>query len=238
MSEWHYDTAKDLDKNLIDRLRAFPREPDILVYLLRSAAALMLRGWLKTYHRLKVRGLENLPKEGSFVLVANHCSHLDTLCLLSCLPLNRLHRAFPAAAADYFFTSMPRTAVAAIVVNALPFQRETHARQSLSVCRELLLNPGNILILFPEGTRSPDGNVKRFKQGIGYLTAGSDVPVIPCRLGGAFEAWPKGAIIPRPKKIHLTIGTPKNYSRLSQGRESAHEISEDLENSIKALEVR
>src|SRR5262249_3540357 len=143
-------------------------------------------------------GREHLPAEGSFVLAANHASHLDTVCLLAALPLKKLHRAFPAAAQDYFFVGVPRLAAAAIVVNALPFARQTHVRQSLDLCRQLLANPGNILVLFPEGTRSTTGRVGEFRPGIGLLIAGSTVPVVPCHLGGAFEAWPKGQTLPSP----------------------------------------
>jgi 1-acyl-sn-glycerol-3-phosphate acyltransferase len=235
MTDWHYETSDQIGKSLIERLKHFPREPDISVYVLRSAAALVLRAWLRVFHRLEIVGRENLPREGSFVLVANHCSHLDTLCLLSAIRLKSLHRAFPAAAADYFFTSLPRTAVAAIVVNALPFHRETHARQSLAVCRELLANPGNILILFPEGTRSTDGSIGRFKLGIGLLLAGTTIPAVPCRLHGAFEAFPKGAIVPRPRKVRLVIGRPREYGGYPSGKESAVAISEDLARAVGEL---
>ena len=157
MNPWRYETARDLDQPLVERLKGFPREPDMSVYVMRSLAALTLRGWLRTYHRLTISGREHLPAEGSFVMVANHASHLDALCLLAALPLRKLHRAFPAAAQDYFFVSIPRIAAAAVVVNALPFSRHTNVRQSLDLCRRLLESPGNILILFPEGTRSSDG---------------------------------------------------------------------------------
>ena len=135
METWHYEPASDLDQPMIERLRRFPREPDMLVYTLRSLAALMVRGWLKLYHRLEITGSEHLPATGSFVMVANHASHLDALCLLSALPLRKLHRAFPVAARDYFFVTAPRVAAAAILVNALPFERQVHARQSLELCR-------------------------------------------------------------------------------------------------------
>src|SRR5688500_1397227 len=142
MEQWHYEPASDLSCGMVDRLRQFPREPDMLCYGLRSAAAMMIRFYLRSYHRFRIEGRRNLPASGSFVLVSNHASHLDALCLLSALPLQRLHQAFPAAAADYFFVSPPRIAIATIVVNALPFHRQTHIRQSLRVCRELLANPG------------------------------------------------------------------------------------------------
>jgi 1-acyl-sn-glycerol-3-phosphate acyltransferase len=159
MDTWHYEPAQDLEEPLRQRLLRFPREPDMFTYVLRSAIALLLRASLRVYHRLRIDGIENLPAEGSFVLVANHSSHLDALCLLSAVPLRRLHQTFPAAAADYFFVNLPRIALAVLVVNALPFDRQTHARQSIALCRQLLASPGNILIIFPEGTRSENGEV-------------------------------------------------------------------------------
>jgi 1-acyl-sn-glycerol-3-phosphate acyltransferase len=233
-----YESAEDLDRGLVERLRQFPREPDMLVYGMRSLVAMMLRGWLKAYHRLEIRGQEHLPKEKSFVLVANHTSHLDTLCLLAALPLRKLHRAFPAAAADYFFESVPRIWVAAVVVNALPFGRKVQVRQSLAMCQHLLENPGNVLIIFPEGTRSTTGSIGKFKPGIGALVAGQDIPVLPCHLRGGFKAWQKGRICPRPVKLRLMIGEPRNFASVVPGKEVAGTIATELEEAvIKMAEV-
>lgn len=234
-AEWKYDVAADLDQPLVDRLRRFPREPDMLVYGLRCVAAGAVRSWLKAVHRFQILGLENLPREGSFVMVANHSSHLDALCLLAALPFKKLHRAFPAAAQDYFFKSLPRTWVAAVAVNAFPFSRQTHIRQSMAVCHELLENPGNILILFPEGTRTTTGELGRFKPGIGILLAGSRIPAVPCHLHGAFQAWPKGNRLPRPSRITLSIGPAVNYESTLPGREAAEAIARDLEDRVKQL---
>jgi len=233
---WQYEPAPDLDQPLAERLRRFPREPDLTVYSLRTLAALVLRGWLRFYHRLEVAGRENLPTQGSFVMVANHASHLDTLCLLSALPLRKLHRAFPAAAQDYFFVSVPRLAVAAVVVNALPFGRQKSVRQSLAHCRLLLDNAGNILILFPEGTRTATGQMGKFKPGIGLLVAGTELPVVPCHLSGGFQSWPKGKWIPRPGKLMLRIGQPRNYSSLTPGKETAEQVCADLQQAVADLD--
>ena len=232
---WSYETAVDLDRTLSERLKNFPREPDMLVYGARLLAGAVLRTWLRSYHRLVVRGREHIPVGKSCVLVANHASHLDTVCLLSALPINRLHRTFPAAAKDYFFESMPRAALASIVVNALPFNREMNIRQSLGLCQRLLDTPGNVLILFPEGTRSPSGELAEFKPGIGLLLAGTDIPVVPCYLRGAYAALPKGKIVPRPRKIELTIGLPRSYAHLKRGKDSALEIAGDLRAAIETL---
>ena len=235
MNPWRYESAQDLDQPLVERLKRFPREPDMTVYVLRSLAALGLRSWLRVYHRLAITGREHLPAEGSFVLVANHQSHLDALCLLAALPLRKVHRAFPAAAQDYFFVSIPRIALAAVVVNALPFARHTHVRQSLDLCRRLLENPGNILILFPEGTRSAAGEIGEFKPGIGALVAGTRVPIVPCRIEGAFEAWPKGRWIPRPRRLRLRVGAPLTFETHAADRAGALEVAERLRRAVIEL---
>jgi len=234
-NDWRYETAQDLDQTIVERLRRFPREPDMLVYGIRALSALWLRAWLRVYHRLDVIGREHLPTEGSYVLVANHASHLDTLSMLAALPMKKLHRTFPAAAADYFFTSVPRMAIATVIVNALPLNRQVHFRQSLSLCKELLANPGNILILFPEGTRSTTGEIGVFKPGVGLLLAGTDVPVLPCHIDGAFEAWPKGRLLPRPGRLRLVIGAPRNYAALPPRKESALQICHELREAVLDL---
>ena len=236
MNPWRYETARDLDQPLVERLKGFPREPDMSVYVMRSLAALTLRGWLRTYHRLTISGREHLPAEGSFVMVANHASHLDALCLLAALPLRKLHRAFPAAAQDYFFVSIPRIAAAAVVVNALPFSRHTNVRQSLDLCRRLLESPGNILILFPEGTRSSDGALGDFKPGIGALTAGTSVPSVPCRIAGASAAWPKGALVPRPRRVRLRIGAPLTFETSTPDRESVVEVAARMRRAVEEID--
>jgi 1-acyl-sn-glycerol-3-phosphate acyltransferase len=235
MPPWQYEPARDLDQPLLSRLKHFPRQPDMLVYGVRSIAALIIRGWLRVYHRFNVVGRENLPTDRSFVLVANHNSHLDTLCLLSALPLGMLHRAFPAAARDYFFVGVPGLFAAAVVANALPFDRRTDIRESLTLCRELLENPGNALLIFPEGTRSATGEVGEFKAGIGLLTAAGRHPVVPCYLQGSEEALPKGSWFPRPRRLQLIIGKPRTYLHLERTTSSAHLISQELRQAVLAL---
>ncbi|MEP6955833.1 MAG: lysophospholipid acyltransferase family protein [Chthoniobacterales bacterium] len=235
MKRWRYTPASDLEHSAVERLRSFPREPDMLVYGMRSLVALLLRAALRLYHRFEIIGGERLRSERSFVLVANHASHLDAACLLAAVPFRRLHRAFPAAAADYFFRSLPRTWIASIVVNALPFARNAHVRQSMTICRQLLAQPGNILIIFPEGTRSKDGALQEFKAGIGALLAGSDVDVLPCFLEGAFHAWPKGVRFPRPRKVRLVIGSPRNYAARPPSKTSISAIASELQTAVRQL---
>jgi len=195
-----------------------------------------MRTMLATYFRLRIRGREHLPRDGSsFVVVANHASHLDALCLLSALPISQLHHAYPAAAVDYFFQSPAAGALSGLFVNALPFERNGRVRQTLAACRNLLSEDGNVLLLFPEGTRSTTGEIGRFKGGVGDLVAGTPVPVVPCYLDGAHRAWHKGAWIPRPRKLTLTIGQPMTFAHLERCRQSAIRIAAELEAAVRGL---
>jgi 1-acyl-sn-glycerol-3-phosphate acyltransferase len=195
----------------------------------------VLRCWLRLYHGITIVGRQNLPADRSFVLVANHASHLDTLCVLSALPIRRLHRAFPAAAKDYFCVSALRAFLAKIVVNAVPFDRHFAPWQSLSLCAHLLEQPGNILIFFPEGTRLGNPEPGEFKPGVALLAAGRDVPVVPCHLAGTNAALPKGAWLPRPRAVRLTIGQPRVYAHLPATTESARQICRELREAVILL---
>ena len=235
MDAWVYDRAADLELSAAERMRRFPRDPDMLVYALRSTIQIALRMFLRTYNRFEVVGRENLPAE-SFIMVCNHSSHLDALCLLSSLPLRRVHHAFPAAAADYFFSSLLRTVLSVVVVNGLPFDREHHGDASLDVCRELLSGPNNVLIMFPEGTRSRSGALGRFRSGVARLVAGTRTPVVPCHLSGAYEAWPKGRAVPRPGRLRLYIGRPRVFLDVSPIElEAVAAISARLRDDVAAL---
>jgi 1-acyl-sn-glycerol-3-phosphate acyltransferase len=236
VESWRYESVDDLALSPAERLKSFPRSPDMVVYGLRTAAALIVRTWLRCYHRLDVRGREHLPREGSFVMVANHSSHLDALCLLTALPLRQLHCAFPAAASDYFFESLPRAALATVVCNAMPFGRKADVRESLLQCAALLRGKRNVLILFPEGTRSPDDTLGAFRPGIGALVAGTSVPVVPCALVGAGLAWPKGRRLPRPRKVVLEIGAPRDFAAHPPGRASAELVAQELRLAVAGLQ--
>ena len=237
MKDWSYDTAPDLQESVAERLRGFPRYPDVSVHVARTVLHIGLRALLRTYFRLSVTGRDNLPADGSFIMICNHTSHLDALCLLCSLPLLRLHRAYPAAAADYFFSNLPRAFFSVIFVNGLPFERVKRGSESLELCRQLLARPGNILILFPEGTRtSAPGVVGRFRSGIGRLAAGTKTPVVPCYLAGAGKAFPKGAVFPRPHRLRLHIGTPQSFpDSAPQDTSAVASICDALRNEVLEL---
>jgi 1-acyl-sn-glycerol-3-phosphate acyltransferase len=235
MEEWHFDVAAHFDQSLAERLKAVTCSPGTLTRGLRSVAALALRAWLRIFHRLTIVGRQNLPTDRSFVLIANHASHLDTLCLLSALPIGRLHRVFPAAATDYFCVSASRAILASVVVNALPFERHFAPWQSLAACSRLLEEPGTVLILFPEGTRGAAPEPGEFKPGVALLAAGRDLPVVPCHLAGTHAALPKGARFPRPRSVRLRIGAPRFYAHLPATKESARRICGELRDAVIQL---
>jgi 1-acyl-sn-glycerol-3-phosphate acyltransferase len=235
-NQWRYKPAPDLERSLAERLRTFPRYPDMTLYAGRAAMQLVMRSYLKVYHRLVVHGRQNLPLNESFVMVCNHTSHLDTVSLLAALPLRRVHRAFPAAAADYFFSSVPRSALSVLFVNALPFDRQARGAESLEVCRELLARRRHALILFPEGTRTQTGEVGPFKSGIARLVAGERTPVVPCYLDGGFGAFPKGALFPRPRRLTLRIGRPIRFpDDAPEDREAIARICTTLREAVVGL---
>ncbi len=232
---WHFDPAEDLDPADLERLQALPRAPNPVVCGVRMLAAVVIRIWLRVYHRLTIVGREHLPRDRSMFLVANHASHLDTLCLLLALPLGRLHRAFPVAARDYFCAGALRAFLARLIVNALPFDSHFAPWCSLSACAHLLQKPGTVLIFFPEGTRSGGALPQEFKPGAGLLAAGRDLPVVPCHLAGTHAALPKGAWFPRPRAVRLRIGVPRSYTHLPPTKESAKHICHELREAVIGL---
>jgi 1-acyl-sn-glycerol-3-phosphate acyltransferase len=226
-----HDLAADIAPAQIEPLLA----PGVLVRGMRSVAAVALRCWLRVYSRLTIVGKQHLPTDRSFILVGNHASHLDALCLLAALPVRQLQRAFPIGARDYFCVNPLRAWLARLVVNVLPLERQFACWHSLSVCAYLLKKPGSILIFFPEGTRGDALDPGEFKPGVGLLTAGHDIPVVPCHLAGTQAALPKGAWVPRPTSIRLTIGAPRIYAHLPATKESRTQICRELRDAVMLL---
>jgi 1-acyl-sn-glycerol-3-phosphate acyltransferase len=212
-----------------------PSDLDPTVRALRSTIQLAMRLVLRAYNRFEVVGRENLPVGESFVMVCNHSSHLDAVCLLSSLPLRSVHRVFPVAAADYFFSTPLRSMLSVVAVNGLPFDRE-HGAASLEMCREILSGPDNVLIMFPEGTRSCSGALGRFRSGVARLVAGTGTPVVPCYLSGAYDAWPKGRAVPRPRPVRLYIGRRRVFPDVSAAdREAIASVAARLREDVAAL---
>ena len=139
-----------------------------------------------------------IPDEPPFVMIANHTSHLDALVLASVLPCRLCDRVFPVAAGDVFFNTSATSLFSATLLNALPMWRKNCGSHALKDLRRRLVDEPCGLILFPEGTRSRDGSLQAFKVGLGMLIAGTAVPVIPCHIDGAFQAFPPEMPIAAP----------------------------------------
>jgi 1-acyl-sn-glycerol-3-phosphate acyltransferase len=195
----------------------------------------LVRRYLAVWHRLTISGQNLIPKDPPFVLTANHTSHLDTLILAASLPWRCRICVFPIAAGDVFFETPLRSLFSAVVLNALPMWRKKCGPHALAQLRQRLLNGSAIYILFPEGSRSRDGTLQRFKAGLGMLIAETNVPVVPCYLQGCFQALPAHAHWPRPSPIRLVLGAPRTFADTSHDRTGWLHIATTMEEAIRAL---
>ncbi|HVM80936.1 MAG TPA: lysophospholipid acyltransferase family protein [Stellaceae bacterium] len=232
--DWKLRPAGDFGLSPRERLASLRRELGFLGTATHWCWRQFVRLYLRCFHGLRVMGREHLP-EPPFVMIANHASHLDTLTLASVLPLALIDRVHPIAAEDTFFTSFATSAFAAFAVNALPLRRRATKRADLATLRARLLEEELVFILFPEGTRSRDGSMASFKPGIGALVAGSEVPVVPCYLEGAFAALPPHRRWPRPTRLKLRIGPPLAFGDLANDRGGWAGVAARCETAVRAL---
>lgn len=235
MNDWELRPARDLDLPLAARLRSHRREMGLSGLLAGSVWRSMVQVYLAAAHRFEIIGLENLPAEPPFVLIGNHSSHLDALCLGAALPGRLAHRAIALAAGDVFFGSVASAAFAATALNAMPIWRKQTSRDDLAYLRLRLLEDRQIFVLFPEGTRTRSGEIGRFRPGLGGLVAASDVPVVPCYLDGAFRCWPSTRKLPRPGKLSLRIGPALSFPDLGNDRQGWATVAASAEQAVRSL---
>ena len=157
-------------------------------------------------------GRAHLPVAGPAIVAGNHNSHMDTLLLLALFSPRVLSRVRPAAAADYFLAD-PRLAwFARNIIGIVPVER-AKAGQGADVLApaKAALAQGDILVIFPEGTRGADGHLGMapMKTGVARLAeACPDAPVIPVWIQGAGRVLPKGAALPVPMTCCVLVGEP------------------------------
>ena len=151
-----------------------------------------------------VHGLDRLEGlDPPVMFVSNHSSHLDAPLLLGSLPRSWRERTAVAAAADYFFDVKWRAAATALAFNAFPIER-AGGRPATGTAQRLIEEGWN-LVVFPEGTRSTDGWVGRFRSGAAMLSVAHGVPVVPVAIRGAFAAMPRGRGWPKPGRLPVSV---------------------------------
>ena len=235
MEPWKLQPARDTGLAPSERFRSVRRESGLLESLTHHACFSLLRSYFAVAHRLTIVGREKLPAHGSFVLAANHCSHLDALVLGAALIPRHRERAFPIAAGDVFFQSTVASTFSAIMLNALPMWRKNCGPHALADLRRKLQEEKAIFIIFPEGGRSRTGSMMPFKHGLGMLVAETNVPVVPCGLVGTFEALPPQRNFPRPVAIKMAIGDPLQFPSTANDRTGWSQIAANLESRVRDL---
>jgi long-chain acyl-CoA synthetase len=163
----------------------------------------------RIFLRLEVRGLENLPARGPYLICPNHLSYMDPLVVMSVLPYRVFKKVFFVGASEYF-TSWPMRFLARLA-NIVPVDPDAHLLRAMKV-GAYGLRQGRILCIFPEGARSFDGELKEFKKGAAILSREVGVPIIPAGLQGTYEVWPRDSWRIRPHKVKVSFGSPLQAS--------------------------
>lgn len=159
---------------------------------------------------LNIRNRQKLPLKGPAVIAPNHNSHLDTMVLLSLYPLLDIHKVRPVAAADYFMSNPLLAWFSLNIIGIIPLDRSGGAKRDelFKGCNEAFDN-GDILIVFPEGSRGEPEQVKAPKKGIYYLLKEKkDISVTPILMHGLGRALPRGEALLVPFNCDVIIGDP------------------------------
>lgn len=187
----------------------------------------------KTVSRLGVEGLENLPKQGPYLLCSNHQSFLDPVLLLAVLPFWALKRMFAVGTSEIFgagiMTHVARLMRVVVVdpdANLVPAMR----------AGAYGLRHGMALVIYPEGERSIDGSPKTFKKGVAIVSIHLQVPIVPIAIDGFYEAWPRGKRFQKFAHLKIKIGQPLLPPPESQASEEAYlRLTAELKESIVAM---
>jgi 1-acyl-sn-glycerol-3-phosphate acyltransferase len=192
---------------------------------------LLSRGIAKTVFSYHAYGQENIIEEGPAIMAANHQSYLDPpLVGITCR-----NELYYLARKTLFEKKLLGLLISH--VNALPVDL---SRGDLTAVRSIinLLKAGRRTVIFPEGTRSRDGKIQPARPGIGMIIAKTLVPVVPMRIFGSFDAWPKGGKL-RPHRLTVVVGKPIRFAKedlTGNNRETYQRISERVLATIAAIQ--
>jgi len=214
--------------------------PQVIATATKRALTAVQMGFYETVMKPRVFGRAFIPHNRNTIVVSNHTSHLDMGFVKYALGTYG-EDIVSLAAQDYFFEGNKwRRAYFENFTNLAPFDRKGGLRQALRIAGEHL-DRGDTILLFPEGTRSPDGAIQEFKPAIGHLALTHGVDLLPVYLGGTFEAMKKGSRIPTKRDIVARIGLPlpvKELRRLTEGMKfsaACRKIAELTEQAVRAL---
>jgi 1-acyl-sn-glycerol-3-phosphate acyltransferase len=196
--------------------------PNLATGWTQRAAAALARVTARWYFSIRVEGAEHLPAGEPCLLCANHSSHVDTYALAVAAGPRARSLVF-LAAHDYFSRFRLRGWLLRRIICLQPFVRGSgmaaakHNLKTLGACRDA----GRIIVLFPEGTRSPDGRMRDFKSGVAMFADKLGVRVIPCHIAGTHAALPKGRSWPRPAPLRVAFGAPMTLAPGSEHESGA-----------------
>lgn len=185
-----------------------------------------------------VQGRNNLPTKGPYIVTPNHQGYLDPAIVCSVLPYHVFKDMFFVGAAEYFET--PLTKWIARTINLLPIDPDANLVSAMQASA-FGLQHGKILMLFPEGERSIDGTVKRFKKGAPILAQHLGVPIVPVAIRGAFELWPRNRgiswrkLLPFGHRVRVAFGEPIRFESGADYAESAGALRERVEKLWETL---
>jgi long-chain acyl-CoA synthetase len=179
---------------------------------------------------VEVKGNDIKGLDGPVIFIANHQSHLDAPDIIKALPRHIRTKTNVAAAKDYIFGNRATGFLSRIIFNTFPLDRYGCIDESLANIGKIL-DKGNSVLIFPEGTRTRDGLMQDFKKGIGVIAPEMGVPVIPIKISGNYEILPRKHHIPKRGKTTITIGDPIRFDNDS----SYISVTEKLEQAIRRL---
>ena len=189
----------------------------------------------KLLFRYRAIGAKHIPKKGSAILASNHASYFDpTFAGLG------VWRKINYLAKKELFANLILTYILKKIVYAIPVDREQMDRSTLRGIYHLLRN-NEIILMFPEGTRTYDGKLMQPKLGIGMVAYNVKVPVIPVYIHGSYDIWSRNLKIMRPNPCTVYYGPPVDlepYYRQKKSKGLYQEISEKIMEGIRKLEQK